>query len=238
MKIVVLGDFNPQFHTHLALNEAIHHLSKTVNHKVSFDWRATDKFDFRQELSSKYAGLWIAPGSPYRDMDNVIHAIRFARENNIPTLGNCGGFQHMIIEFARNACGLLDADSEENHPDGKELIISKLSCSLVGQAEEITIAESTLLHSLVGKRNIVGKYHCSYALNPKYIPILEGQVPFRGLRGNMKMTATNNDGDIRAFEIESHPFFLGTLFQPALTSTMNEPDPILLGFVNSVNREA
>jgi CTP synthase (UTP-ammonia lyase) len=229
MKIVVLGDFNPQYHTHIALNESIRHLTKAVNGKVIIEWRGTEIFDFISELKSDYSGLWIASGSPYKDPENVFNTIRYARENNIPTFGNCGGFQHMIIEYARNVCGITDADTEETNPEGKDLIISRLVCSLVGQEEDITIKKTSFLYSLIGKTHLIGRYHCSYAINPRYIPLLE--------RGNMKMTATNVDGDIRAFEISSHPFYIGTLFQPALTSSEEKPNPILLGFVKHVLRE-
>lgn len=188
----------------------------------------TDKFKVENDFN-RYSGLWVASGSPYMDMDNVLNAIKYARENNIPTFGNCGGFQHMLIEYARTVCGLPDADSEETNPDSKEIMISKLTCSLVGQQEEISIHDTSHLFSLIGKTNLTGKYHCNYALNPIYIPVLESH--------GMKMTATNPEGDIRAFEVPSHPFFIGTLFQPALTSRADELSPILMGFVNIVRCE-
>ncbi|MBK9982425.1 MAG: gamma-glutamyl-gamma-aminobutyrate hydrolase family protein [Saprospiraceae bacterium] len=224
-KIVILGDFNPHYHTHLAVNETIIHLSNTFNNEVAFEWIDTDKFEIENDFNT-YSGLWIASGSPYKDMNNVLHAIKYARENNIPTFGNCGGFQHMLIEYARNVCGLLYADSEETNPESKEIIISKLTCSLVGQQEEISIDRSSLLFSLIGETNLTGKYHCNYALNPIYIPLLESN--------GMRMTATNPEGDIRAFEVPSHPFYIGTLFQPALTSTDDEISPILMGFTKLV----
>ncbi len=230
-KIVILGDFNPQYYTHRALNDAIFHLSNAVNHEVSIEWMYTDRFDYSDAFTSIYSGLWVAPSSPYKDMENVLNAIRYAREQDIPTIGNCGGFQHMIIEFARNVCGLTYADTEELHPGNEDLIISILSCSLVGKEEDISILESSFLHSLVGTSHLKGKYHCSYALNPDYIPMLESH--------GMKMTAKNSDGDIRAFELSTNSFYIATLFQPALTSTEDEPDPILMAFVNKiVNRES
>ena len=233
-KIVILGDFNPAYHTHLAVNETIRHLADAFNDDIAFEWVDTDKLDIKKDLNTRYSGIWVASGSPYKDMQNVINAIQYARENNIPTFGNCGGFQHMIIEYARNVCGITDADSEETKPGGKNLVISQMSCSLVGQQEEISVAENSKLYSLVQKKHLIGKYHCSYALNPEYIPVLKTQVPFRGFRGRIKMTATNPEGTIRAFELPSHRFFIGTLFQPALTSTADEPNPILMGFVKSV----
>jgi len=59
-------------------------------------------------------GIWLAPGSPYASFDNVLGVIRFARERNVPFLGTCGGFQHVLIEFARNVLGIADADSAEH----------------------------------------------------------------------------------------------------------------------------
>ncbi len=224
-KIVILGDFNPHYHTHLAVNETVIHLSNATNNEISFEWIGTDEFNIENDFDT-YAGLWVASGSPYKNMETVLNAIKYARENNIPTFGNCGGFQHMLIEYARNVCGLVDADSEETNPNSKEIIISKSTCSLVGQQEEISVNGSSQLFSLIGKNNLTGKYHCNFALNPIYIPLLESN--------GMKMTATNPEGEIRAFEIPAHPFFIGTLFQPALTSTAGAPSPILMGFVKLV----
>ena len=222
-KIAVLGDFNPGYHTHLALNRAIVHLVSAVHEEVIIEWVGTDTFDYSKELTSVYSGLWIASGSPYKDMKNVLNSIRFAREQNIPTYGNCGGYQHMIIEYARNICGLINADSEETNEGGDEWIISKLACSLEEQQEEISILKSSLLHSLIGNTHIPGLYHCNYGLNPAYASLLESK--------GMKMNARNSNGEIRGFEVMSHPFFIGTLFQPALTSTIAEPNPILLAFI-------
>jgi len=227
-KIVILGDFNPKYYTHLAVNETIIQLSNAVGNEVVFDWIGTGEFNIEEDFSKSYSGMWVASGSPYRDMDNVLKAIQYARENNIPIFGNCGGFQHMLIEYARNVCGLTYADTEETNPESKEMIISKLTCSLVGQEEEISVIAPSLLHSLIGKNNLMGKYHCNYTLNPTFIPLLESY--------GMKMTAKNPEGDIRAFEIPTHPFFIGTLFQPALTSTADEPNPILMGFVREVRK--
>lgn len=225
-KIVILGDYNPQYYTHLAVDKVVRHLSKTVHNNVTFEWRDTDKFEIESDFNTKYSGLWLASGSPYKDMQNVLSAVQFARENNIPAFGNCGGFQHMLIEYARNVCGISNADTEETNPGGHELVISKLSCSLVGEQELITVKESSQLFSLIGKNQLIGKYHCNYSLNPFFTSLLESY--------GMKMTATNTEGEIRAFEVPTHPFYLGTLFQPALTSTEDVLSPILLGFVQTV----
>ncbi|WP_265129402.1 glutamine amidotransferase-related protein [Chryseobacterium oranimense] len=224
-KIAILGDFNPNHFTLHALNDTTRSVQKKLNREIQFDWIATDIFDAKTVFEKhKYLGLWIAPGSPYRDMENVLNAIQFTRENNIPTFGNCGGFQHMIIEFARNVCNIENADHEETNPDAKDSLIKKLSCSLRGEQENLKIIDkNSFLYRTINQDTIIGKYNCSYGINEKYVDILKG----RGL----SLTSISEDGHYRSFEIESHPFFVGTLFQPALTSTENEPNPMIAEFV-------
>ena len=223
-RIAILGDFNPIYSTHHALNNSLREVIKRFDEDIQFDWISTDIFNFKIAFNQLYCGLWIAPGSPYKDMKNVIDTITYVRQNNIPTFGNCGGFQHMIIEYARNICGIFNADHEETNPESKELLISKLSCSLIEKEELLTIVnKDSILFDIVRKENLLGKYFCSYGVNEKYISILKDN--------GLKLTAISEDGQVRAFEIEDHPFFLGTLFQPALTSTNNHPNPLIVEFV-------
>jgi CTP synthase (UTP-ammonia lyase) len=224
LKIAVLGDFNPVYFTHQALNDSIGQVKKNIQTEIQFDWVATDNLNVKTAFNNKYNGLWIAPGSPYKDMDNVLQAITYVRENNVPTFGNCGGFQHMIIEFARNVAGITNADHEETNPDSTDLLISKLSCSLIEQEEELTITDhNSILFKTLRLEKLLGKYFCSYGLNDKYMATLKA----KGLR----LTALAADGQARAFELDTHPFFVGTLFQPALTSTIDEPNPLIMEFV-------
>ncbi len=224
LKIAILGDFNPVYSTHHALNDSIRQVQKIFKEEIQFDWISSDILNFKTAFQNMYCGLWIAPGSPYKDMENVLKTITYARENNIPTFGNCGGFQHMIIEFARNVCGITNADHEETNPNSTDLLISKLSCSLVEQEEELTIIDTnSILFHTIKKDKLLGRYFCSYGINSKYIDTLKSN--------ELKLTAISEDGQVRAFEIANHPFFVGTLFQPALTSTIREPNPLIIEFV-------
>lgn len=224
LKIAILGDFNPVYATHHALNDSIRQVQKILKDEIQFDWISSDMMNFKTAFQNMYCGLWIAPGSPYKDMENVIKTITYARENNIPTFGNCGGFQHMIIEFARNVCGITNADHEETNPNSTDLLISKLSCSLVEQEEELTITDThSILFDTIKKDKLLGRYFCNYGINNKYIDILKSN--------GLQLTAISTDGQVRAFEITNHPFFVGTLFQPALTSTINDPNPLIIRFI-------
>jgi CTP synthase (UTP-ammonia lyase) len=223
-KIAILGDFNPIYTTLHALNDSVRQMVKQLDGAVQFDWIGTDIFNGDIAFKNKmYAGIWIAPGSPYKNTENVLKTIQYVRENNIPTFGNCGGFQHMIIEFAKNVCGIEHADHEETNADAEDLLITKLSCSLKGEQEDLEIIDkASFLYKTIGQEKIVGKYYCSYGINNKYLDILKSK--------GLDFTAKAGE-HMRAFEIKSHPFYVGTLFQPALTSSEESPNPIIIEFV-------
>jgi CTP synthase (UTP-ammonia lyase) len=227
-KIALLGDFNPGYSTHHAINDSIRIVKRLLTEDMQFDWVSTDIFDFNKAFAI-YSGLWIAPGSPYKNMENVINAIEYTRKNNIPTFGNCGGFQHMIIEYAKNVCGIVNADHEETNPRAKNPVISRLVCSLLGESEELEITDSdSFIYRAMKKNKFHGKYFCSYGINDKYKDILRSN--------GLSFIVKSADGQIRAFELKSHPFFVGTLFQPALNSCEDNPDPLIEGFVQQVLR--
>ena len=222
-RIAVLGDFNPKYSTHHAFNDSIRHIVREMDADVQFDWIGTDIFDCNSAFST-YSGLWIASGSPYANDENVLATIKYVRENKIPTFGNCGGFQCMLIEYARNVCNIVNADHEETYAEGKDLIISKLSCSLVDQEEELSILDiDSILYNIVGGPKIKGGYYCSYGLNENYMQQLSD--------AGLSFTAKSQDGHWRAFELKSHPFYVATLFQPALTSSAMNPNPIIVHFI-------
>jgi CTP synthase (UTP-ammonia lyase) len=224
VKIAVLGDYNPSQITLQAINDSFSPLKKHFNRDIQFNWFDTDNFDYSNAFTEGYAGLWITPGSPYRDMENVLNSISYTRSHKIPTFGNCGGFQHMAIEYARNVCHMKTADHQETNPGGSELIIVKLACSLVEQSEELKIIrKDSLLSQIIGMDYFTGRYFCSYGLNDLYLKTLESY--------GLMSTAVSEDGQVRAFELKDHPFFLGTLFQPALSSHENDLNPIMVEFV-------
>ena len=220
----MLGDFNPVYSTHHALNSAIRQVQTYLEYEIQFDWIATDILNAQSAFPQQYCGLWIAPGSPYRDMENVLNVIRHARQNDLPTLGNCGGFQHMILEFARNVCGIRKASHAETDPSAEIPVISELACSLIEQQEQLKIVDSeSMVARVIPQTKFIGYYYCNYGVNPEYVELLASK--------GLSFTVVSTDGQMRAFELKSHPFFVGTLFQPALTSTAAQPDPIIVEFV-------
>jgi CTP synthase (UTP-ammonia lyase) len=230
IQIGLIGDFSDAISTHVALNEAIGHCKPHVHFTLETPWIPTVSVTNSFLAQHTFEGFWIVPGSPYQNDEGVYALIRWARENNFPLLGTCGGFQYMLVEYARNVLGITKADHEETAAAAEQLIISKLSCSLKGQEEEIVITDpNSWLHEVLGVKQLTGKFYCSYGVNPRYQTILN-QYP-------LIFTAFSTEREPRAFELKTHRFFKGTLFQPSLDSSSDKPNPLMISFFNHCSRE-
>lgn len=223
IQIGLVGDFNENKHTHVALNNCVDHCRKHLKFQLEATWIPTETVTQRFLADHTFEGFWFTPGSPYKNDAGVYEAIRWARENDFPALGTCGGFQYMIVEYAKNVLGFAHAGHEESEPEVEQLIISKLSCSLKGQQEEIHITDlDSWLYKILKTTKITGHFNCSYGLNPVYQKSLN-QYP-------MVFTAFSPSGEARALELKAHRFFKGTLFQPPLDCTPEKPNPLIIDF--------
>ena len=151
-----------------------------------------------------YDAIWLVPASPYKNTAAAFIAARYARENGIPFLGTCGGFQHALIEYARNVLGWADAAHAETDTEGT-MVIAPLTCSLVEKTDAIELRNNTLIAKAYGKPEIEEGYHCNYGVSPAFAQALES--------GDMHVTGWDDRGEIRAAELVTHPFFVITLFQ-------------------------
>ncbi len=188
---------------------------------LEFEWLHTASLRCIED----YDGVWCVPGSPYANENAAFEAIRWARQNHIPFLGTCGGFQHAVIEFARNVVGLTGADHAETATDSNCLVIAPLACSLVEVEDTVTVRPGSRLAALYGPGPVRFGYRCNYGLNP----VFEHDLEAAGLR----ITARDEGGQARAFELEPHPFFVGTLFQPERAALDGEEVPIVTAFVKA-----
>ena len=183
-----------------------------------------------RDASGTLAGmdaLWCVPGSPYASMQGALEASRFARESGRPFLGTCGGFQHALIEYARNVLGIAEADHAETAPRARVLFIAPLSCSLAGKSGTVHFRRGSKAAVFYGGVEAQEKYHCNFGLNPEHQSRLE--------EGAMAVTGVDDDGAARVVELRGHPFFLATLFQPEL-SALGEPaapHPLITAFVRA-----
>ena len=227
-RIGIIGDFRPGNSSHVATNTALEHAAEALGLRVRSEWLPTDSLNAQLPTLSQCDGLLCSPGSPYASMAGALAAIRYARENNRAFLGTCGGFQHAVIEFARNVLDVRDAEHEETSPGASTLFISRMACSLVGKADRIKVKPGTQLGSIFGREEAVEQFWCSFGVNPQYVAPLEA--------GGLRISATDGGGNIRAVELPAHRFFLGTLFIPQLSSTAAKPHPVMSAFVNAASR--
>src|ERR1044071_3154400 len=102
IRIGVLGDFNPEYHSHHATNHSLQHAAGKLGISLDSQWIPTPSLLEAGALRAlqSFDGLWASPGSPYLSFDGMLNGIRFAREQNWPFLGTCGGFQYALIELA------------------------------------------------------------------------------------------------------------------------------------------
>jgi CTP synthase (UTP-ammonia lyase) len=228
MKLAIIGDFNPTSPTHIATNAAIGHSKKCLQVDLDAEWIPTDSIMGNiSAITNKYQGFWIAPGSPYKSMEGVLEIIKYARLNNIPTLGTCGGFQHMVIEFARNVLGITDAEHAEYDPYASKLVVTPLTCSLVGKKLEINIIDKhSLTYKIFGADKIEEQYYCNFGLNPEYQAEID--------RNGFKVVGSDENNEARILELRGHKFFIATLFVPQANSTPEQPNPMVTAFVRKV----
>lgn len=225
--IAIIGDFSPKDRSHGATNDAISHSAAALGAAVNPRWVGTDTLTLAnasRELAG-FGGFWIAPASPYKNMSGALLAIRMAREQGIPLLGTCGGFQHIIIEYARNVLGLADAEHEETEPQASRLLISRLACSLVGRTMTITLQPDSIIARACGRTCIEAQYYCNFGVNPDYVQTLRSSA--------LRIAGSDDEGVVRAVELAKHPFFVGTLFLPQHSSQASAPHPIVTAFIKA-----
>jgi CTP synthase (UTP-ammonia lyase) len=222
--IAVIGEFDPSYAPHAATNAAIEHSRPRLNGTIGASWVSTQAID--DTLFERFSGIWVAPGSPYKSLDKIIWAIRKARERGVPCLGTCGGFQHIVLEYARNVLGVKDAGHAEYDPYASKLFISQLSCSLAGREMRLRFTEGSRVASIYGALGATEQYYCNFGINPDLIHILKS--------GPMRFTGSDVDGEVRVLELPGHPFFIGTLFVPQARSTLRTPHPLVTAFLQAV----
>ncbi|MGW2560453.1 CTP synthase C-terminal region-related (seleno)protein [Streptomyces sp. NPDC001514] len=228
-RIALVGDRSPHVKSHARIPVLLEALAEQDGLLLDAYWIPTEDAETEAAASvdgavAGFDAVWVLPGSPYRSEVGVLAAIRTAREQRIPFLGTCGGFQHTLLEFARSVCGLPRAAHAENDPDAspEDLLITPLSCSLVGHEGLVRLTPGSRAEAVLGAEKSLERYHCSYGppLGPRLDVLREHGLRFSG---------EDELGQVRIAELPSHdhPFFLATLFQPELYGDGTRPHPIV-----------
>lgn len=215
--VALVGDRSPNVVSHTRIPLLLDALAERDRLVLDAYWIPSEDAAAEDAVRG-FDAVWVLPGSPYRSEAGVLAAIRTAREEGIPFLGTCGGFQHALLEFARNVCGLTRVAHAENDPGAEDPLIEPLACSLVGHEAAVAIEPGSLAESVIGSARTVERYFCAYGPS-RHLDTLRAH----GLR----FSGRDEDGHVRVAELPGHPFFLATLFQPELSGDGSRPHPVV-----------
>ncbi|MEU4426994.1 hypothetical protein AB0F81_40755 [Actinoplanes sp. NPDC024001] len=222
ISIALVGDRSPAVRAHTRIPALLDVLRDSED--IDVYWIPTQDAGDADALRG-FSGIWMVPGSPYRSPEGAIAAARLARTAGIPFLGTCGGFQHAMLEFARNVCDFGDAQHAEYGEAGDDELVVALACSLAGHEAVVDLEPGSLIERLLGAARTVERYHCSYGLAAAHLDLLRAH--------GMRFTGHDDAGEVRVAELPGHPFYLATLFQPELAGDGSDPHPVIRGFVRA-----
>jgi CTP synthase (UTP-ammonia lyase) len=216
--IALVGDRQPAHASHRELDAVRGQLGEGV----AADWVATDG-DRVRDLG-EFDGIWLVPGSPYADDAAAYAAVRWARENDVPFLGTCGGLQYAVLEYFRNVLGVAAASHAESDGRDASNVVHALACDLQGDERLVRPIRGTRFSRLVNDEPFVGMHYCSYAPGPSEVERL--------VEAGMVVEATAEDAGAEVLELPANRFFVLTLFQPQVGALAGKPlHPLLREFV-------
>jgi CTP synthase len=232
--IAIVGKYMDVKDAYISIREALKHAGIYNGCKINYLWIDSEDFESVDEIEIEAEGILVPGGFGRRGAEGKIRAIQYARENNIPFLGICFGFQLAVIEFSRHVVGFEDANSSEladtEHPvidllpEQKE--IDKLGGTMRLGDIEVTIKPDTIAYKLYGSEKAYERHRHRYEVNPEYIPIIEEKgLVFSGY--------SDNGRRMEILEYPAHRFFFATQFHPEFKSRPYKPSPPFVGFVGA-----
>lgn len=244
INIAIVGKYTKVRDAYISIIKALEHSAAYYLAKPEIKWVEATlledennnvKEDLVKESLKDVHGIIVPGGFGKRGIEGKIYSIKYARENNIPFLGLCLGFQLAIIEFARNVCNIKDANSREFDSNTKHPVVDLLpeqkNIEEIGGTmrlggKDVEIVPNTLAHKLYGKLLVRERFRHRFECNPNYVEILEkhGMV-FSGKAPNSNI--------MQILELPFHRFFLATQFHAEFTSKPLAPSPIFKGFIKS-----
>jgi CTP synthase (UTP-ammonia lyase) len=224
LQIGLVGDHDASVPAHRAIPLALRLAADSCGVGIEAQWVPTEEIRGAARISA-FDGLWCVPASPYRNTDGALLAIRHAREHARPFLGTCGGFQHAVIEYARSVLGWADAEHAETAPEAARPVITALECALVEATQTVRFVANSRLAKAYGATQAAEGYRCRYGLNPEFQAAL--------VAGPLRVAADDATGEVRAVELDDHPFFVATLFQPERAALDGRLPPIVAAFVQA-----
>ncbi len=225
-----------------SIKEALDHAGAENETRVNIRWLHSEKLNPENVAKNLkgLSGILVAPGFGHRGMEGKIHAIKHARENNIPFLGICLGMQCAVIEFARNVLGLEEANSTEmdnKTPHGviammeEQKSISDMGGTMRLGAYQCQVQEGSRAFEVYGQRDITERHRHRYEFNNAYLDQFQ--------KAGMSTTGVNPGTKlVEIVELKDHPWFVGVQFHPEYRSTVLRPHPLFVRFVLAAMQHA
>ncbi len=171
-------------------------------------------------------GFFIAPGAPDEPHNHIVQAITFARENKIPLIATCGGFQRVVVEFLQQKIGYSGALSyQELDPNAQDPLFIQMSCQIQPEFHSVHIIANTRTEECYQKEQSFESFYCRFGVNPLYWPILNPH--------SIVIAGLDEKAIPRVIELNDHPFFIATLYVPQVLSSPGQPHPLLTGFLKA-----
>ena len=239
LTIGIVGKYVEYEDSYKSLKEALTHGALAHNLKLNVNWVEAEGLETKdrsyEEQLQDYDGLLVPGGFGKRGIEGMLNAIRYARENEVPYFGICLGMQTACVEFARNVCGLGDANSSEFDPATPHRVIYKLR-ELRGVEElggtmrlgawTCKIEPGTLAHRIYGQLEISERHRHRYEFNREYEEMLTA--------GGLRISGSTPDGTyVEMIELPNHPHFIGCQFHPEFKSKPLEPHPLFKAFIGA-----
>ncbi|MGH9588935.1 MAG: CTP synthase, partial [Terracidiphilus sp.] len=242
VSIAIVGKYVEYEDSYKSLKEALTHGAISQSLKLNITWieaeglesKSPDDRGYESQLEG-FDGILVPGGFGKRGIEGMLNAIRYAREKQVPYFGICLGMQTACIEFARNVCGLKDANSSEFDPASPHRIIYKLR-ELLGVEEmggtmrlgawTCLLQEDSLAARAYGVTEISERHRHRYEFNREYEALLTG--------GGLRLSGTTPDATyVEIVELPGHPYFLGCQFHPEFKSKPLEPHPLFREFISA-----
>lgn len=233
--IGLVGKYVEYEDSYKSLKEALLHAGIAHRAHVNIEWIESEQMSYPdcRAFLERFDGILVPGGFGRRGIEGMLHAIRCAREDRIPYFGICLGMQTMVIEFARNVCGLSDADSTEFNAATAHRVIYKLR-ELKGVDElggtmrlgayPCRLAEGSRARAAYGVAEISERHRHRYEFNREFEPLLTA--------AGLRLTGQTPDGVyVEICELPDHPWYLGCQFHPEFKSKPLEPHPLFTAFL-------
>jgi CTP synthase len=238
VKIALVGKYAGLADSYVSMSEALKHAGAACKANVCIDFIEAEKFEQNPkgvETLKNFDGIFVPYGFGPRGTEGKIMAIKFARENNIPFLGVCYGFQMAVIEFARNICGLEEANSSEINPDSPNKVIDLMpeqreieikGATMRLGAHKIVIEPNTIACTLYKGDEIYERHRHRFEVNLDYSEMLK--------KNGLIFSGKSADGRrMEILELPSHFFFFASQFHGEFKSRPGKPDPEYYGFIKA-----